>query len=123
MNTITRTGHAASNFVAVVNESYWRSLTDAQRGLLLAAAQIADKEAADSLVTFEDAAYVEHEQKGVKVTSLSRRQLQLWCACSSDVLTNFMAKAGAAAEELVAAHARLVQNPCCNSVSTHEPDE
>ena len=46
MNTITRTGHAASNFVVVVNEKYWRSLTDGQRGLLEGAAHIADKEAA-----------------------------------------------------------------------------
>lgn len=122
MKTITRTGHAASNFVVVVNEKFWRSLTDEQRTLLHTAAEIADKEAADRLVEFEDAAYAELEQKGIKIVSLSRRELQLWRACSSDVLTNFMNRAGAAGATLVAAYARLRQHPCCNPVETREPE-
>jgi len=121
MKTITRTGHAASNFVVVVNENYWRSLTDAQRTLLLTAARIADNEAADRLIEFEEAAYAELERKDVKIISLSRRDLQLWRICSSDVLTNFVAKAGPVAGQLVAAYARLRQHPCCNPVEVREP--
>ena len=49
MNTITWTGHAASTFVVVVNEKYWRSLTDEQRTRCRELAQIADKEAVDRL--------------------------------------------------------------------------
>ncbi len=123
MRTITRTGHAASNFVVVINEHFWQTLTDGQRTLLLEAARIADEEAADDLVSFEDAAYAELEKKGVVLIPLSRRELQLWRTCSSDVLTNFMARAGAAGTNLMSAYARLRQHPCCNPVETREPDD
>lgn len=122
MKTITRTAHAASNFVVVVNENYWRSVTDAQCSLLLAAAHTAGSEAADRLIAFEDAAYAELENNGVKIIHLSERELQLWRSCSSDVLINFMAKAGTAGEGLLAAYARLLQQPCCNSVKAREPE-
>jgi TRAP-type C4-dicarboxylate transport system substrate-binding protein len=122
MKTITRTGHAASNYVVAVNENYWRSLTDGQRTLLLAAAQAADTEAARRLVAFEDAVPAAVEKQGVKIVSLSRRDLQLWRICSSDVLMRFMTTADAAGEKLIAAYARLLQDPCCNKAETHGPE-
>jgi TRAP-type C4-dicarboxylate transport system substrate-binding protein len=123
MDTITRTGHAASNFVMVVNEKFWRSLREDQRAVLQEAARIADKEAASNLIEFEDAAFQELESKGVKVVSLSSRELRLWRICSSDVLTDFLGKAGAAGQRLIEAYGKLRQDPCCNPLQQREPDD
>lgn len=116
MKVITRTGHAISNFVVVINEKYWRSLTEDQRALLQSAALIADREAAQNLIEFEDAAFAQLEKLGVKIVALSRQELQLWRICSSDVLTDFVGKAGELGQKLIAAYARLRQDPCCNPI-------
>ena len=123
MDTITRTGHAASNFVVVVNEKFWRSLSEGQRALLQEAAQTADEEAARSLIEFEDAAFKELEGKGVKLISVADRELRLWRACSSDVLTDFLVKSGSAGQKLVEAYAKLRQHPCCNQLQQRELDD
>ena len=123
MDTITRTGHASSNFVVVVNDKFWRSLKDDQRAILQDAAEIADTEAARSLIEFEDAAFKELENKGVKLVSLSSRQLRLWRACSHNVLTDFLGKAGKAGEALIQAYAKLRQDPCCNPVQERDSDD
>lgn len=115
MNTITRTGHAISNFVVVVNEKFWQSLSSGQRAILNAAAIIADKEAADRLAEFEEAAYRQlTEKEGVKVVTLSKEELQLWRICSSDVLSGFVEKARDPGESLIKAYAKLRQDACCN---------
>lgn len=90
--------------------------------MLQRAAQVADKEAADRLIEFEDAVYAELEQKGIKIVTLTRRELQLWRICSSDVLTDFVAKAGEAGERLVDAYGSLRQDPCCNPLETRDSD-
>jgi C4-dicarboxylate-binding protein DctP len=123
MDTITRTGHASSNFVVVVNDKFWRSLRTDQRAILEEVAQIADKEAARSLIEFEDAAFKELEAKGVKLVSLTSRELQLWRACSHNVLTDFLGKAGASGETLIHAYAKLRKDPCCNPVQERDPDD
>jgi C4-dicarboxylate-binding protein DctP len=123
MDTITRTGHASSNFVVVVNDKFWRSLKEDQRAILQEAAEIADTEAARSLIEFEDAAFKELETKGVKLVSLSSRQLRLWRACSHNVLTDFLGKAGKAGEALIQAYAKLRQDPCCNPVQERDTDD
>jgi C4-dicarboxylate-binding protein DctP len=123
MDTITRTGHAASNFVVVVNEKFWRSLRTDQRAVLQEAAEAADKEAARSLIEFEDAAFKELEDKGVTVVSLTSRELQLWRACSHNVLTDFLGKAGRPGELLIQAYARLRKDPCCNPVQERDPND
>jgi len=107
----------------VVNETFWGSLRSDQRAVLQDAAQAADKEAARSLIEFEDAAFKELEQKGVKLVSLSTRELQLWRACSHNVLTDFLTKAGKSGDTLIHAYARLRQDPCCNPVQEREHDD
>lgn len=111
-NTITRTNHAFLNDVVVINNAYWKTLSEIQQKMLLSAAALADKEAADRIVDFEDRAYDELVQKnGTKVVSLSNDELQLWRFCSSDVLSNFMERAGRGGHELMAAYAGLLTTP------------
>jgi C4-dicarboxylate-binding protein DctP len=115
MNTVTRTNQAILNDVVVINEKYWQSLPKRQRDVLETAAKIADKEAADWIVEFEDNAYRElAAQEHVKFVTLSDQELQLWRICSSDVLSDFMQDAGDNGQKLMTAYAKLLQDPCCN---------
>ncbi len=119
MNTITLTNQAVLNDVVVVNESYWQSLSESQRTILKSAALIADKEAADSMVNFEDHAYKQLvEREGVKVVTLSQDELLLWRICSGDLLSGFIERAGVDGHRLMAAYANLLQDPCCNHPKT-----
>jgi C4-dicarboxylate-binding protein DctP len=111
-NTITRTNHAFLNDVVVINEAFWRTLSESQQKTLLRSAVLADHEAADRIIDFEKRAYDELIQKeGAKVFSLSNDEVQLWRFCSSDVLSNFMERAGFGGRELMAAYARLLITP------------
>jgi len=115
MNTITITNHAVLNDVVVINERYWQSISENQRTILKSAALIADKEAADRIVNFEDQAYKQLvEREGAKVVTLSQDGLLLWRICSSDVLSDFIERAGDRGHEFMAAYAKLLQDPCCN---------
>lgn len=116
MKVITRTDHAISNFVVVINEKYWQSLAEDQRAVLQSAALTADKEAAQNLIEFEDAAFAQLEKMGVKIVTLSREELLLWRVCSSDVLTDFVGKAGELGQKLIEAYAKLRQDGCCNPI-------
>jgi C4-dicarboxylate-binding protein DctP len=118
MNTITRTGHAISNFVVVINEKFWMGLSEKQKTLIASAAAIADTEAAEFVVRFEADAHKKLTEDGVKVVTLTDDQLQLWRICSSDVLSQFMEKSGELGEKLMAAYGRLQQDPCCNHAAT-----
>jgi C4-dicarboxylate-binding protein DctP len=117
MRTITRTNQATFNDVVAVNETFWRSLSEAQRIILLSAAAAADREASESLVRFERDVYSALEKEGVKVVTVSTSDLMLWRICSSDILSDFIAGAGASGQKLMAAYAKLLQDPCCNRMS------
>jgi TRAP-type C4-dicarboxylate transport system substrate-binding protein len=123
MDTITRTGHAASNFVVVVNEKFWRSLRNDQRAILQQAAETSDREAARSLIEFEDAAFKELEDKGVKLVLLTSRELKLWRVCSSNVLIDFLGKAGQPGATLIQAYANLRKDPCCNPLQERDSED
>jgi C4-dicarboxylate-binding protein DctP len=111
MNTITKTSHAVLNDAVVINESYWQSISEHQRAILKSAALIADKEAADRMVNFEDQAYRQLiEREGAQVVTLSQDELLLWRICSSDVLSDFAERAGDRGHELMAAYAKLLQD-------------
>jgi C4-dicarboxylate-binding protein DctP len=115
MKIISRNNQAHLNDVVVINEGYWRSLSDDYRRMLVEAAAAADQEAADRAVRFEEKAYDRLiGQEGATVMTLATHELMAWRMCSSDILSDFMAKAGASGQKLMAAYAKLLQDPCCD---------
>jgi C4-dicarboxylate-binding protein DctP len=110
-DTITRTNHAFLNDVVVVNESFWRSLSEDQRNLLKSAAAVADQEADGRIRDFESRVYEQlTKQEGARVVALSQDEVLLWRICSSDVLTNFMERTGPRGEDLMAAYVKLLKS-------------
>jgi C4-dicarboxylate-binding protein DctP len=122
MKTITRTNQAILDGAVAINEAYLQSLSGKQRKIILDAAAATDQRSAERFVTFEEKAYRQLvEQEGVKVLTLSTADLMLWRICSSDVLTGFITRAGVSGQRLMAAYARLLQDPCCNTSRGYRP--
>jgi C4-dicarboxylate-binding protein DctP len=114
MNTVTRTNHGTVEGVAVINEKFWQRLSAAHKDLILEASLTANKEAAETLERIEATAYRELAGKGVKIVDLSDDELLQWRICSSDVLTNFLQRAGALEQRLISLYGRLRLKPCCS---------
>jgi TRAP-type C4-dicarboxylate transport system substrate-binding protein len=108
MDTVTRTNHANWLAVIVINEKYWQSLTADQRAVLTKAANAADLKARTSTSEVEEKAYLDLAQNhGMKVSTLTDDELQLWRICSSDVLQDFMQRAGPAGEDIMHAYGEM----------------
>jgi C4-dicarboxylate-binding protein DctP len=115
MKTVTRTNHAYVEFVVTINEAFWQSLTDSQRVLISEAARASDRQASDRVLEIEATIYKQLEKDfGVTVTTLTDDELIAWRICSSEVLTDFVERAGDAGQALMAAYGRLRSQPCCN---------
>ena len=94
-DTVTRTNHASAQYVVVINDKFWRGLSKERQAIFLAAAQAADSQAASQTGGNEAAAYQLIAKNGhLKVVDLSQDELMSWRICSSDVLVNFVERAG-----------------------------
>jgi C4-dicarboxylate-binding protein DctP len=107
MDMITRTNHASAEFVVVINEDFWQSLSSQQRAILTAAAESAGIEASGRIAEIEANADRQLAEYGAKVVSLSADELMGCRICSSDVMTQFMSQTGELGQQLMAAYGRL----------------
>jgi C4-dicarboxylate-binding protein DctP len=108
MNTLTRTNHASVHNVVVINENFWRMLGVEHRNIISDASHAANAEARAVLTDVDSKADRDlAEGKGTKIVELTAEELQLWRACSSDVLLEFLDRAGPAGRELVEAYGRM----------------
>jgi C4-dicarboxylate-binding protein DctP len=107
MDTVTRTNHASAEFVVVINENVWQSLSNQQRAILAGAADSAGIKASDVIAEIEANANRQLAENGAKVVTLSDDELIAWRICSSDVLTEFMSQTGELGQRLMEAYGRL----------------
>lgn len=103
MDTVTKTQHGDIEFVVVVNENFWQSLTGSQRAVITAAADKADIAVRNRMAQIESEAYAEAEKNGMKVVSLSGAEVAKWKECSKPVYEQFARDAGALGEQVMSA--------------------
>ena len=120
-DTITKTQHAPSLFIVVINEKVWQSLSPEHQHILLAAARDAQERIWDRFSTIEAEAYVFAAQKGMKVYELSPEDVVAWRACSSPLLESYMERVGDLGPKLFAAYGRLRTQPCCSHALGQQP--
>jgi C4-dicarboxylate-binding protein DctP len=113
--TMTRTDHAAVEFLVVINERVWQSLSDKHQRIFAQAARRVERDARERSVQLNEEAYDFARSKGMKVYELSPHDVTEWRACSSNVLVDFMEKGGALAQALMSAYGRLRTAPCCSA--------
>ena len=115
LDTVTRTEHAALEFLVVINERVWQSLADNHKAIISTAARKVERDLRQSMADIEAKAYVFVLAKGMKVHDLTPNEVAEWRACSAGILDEYMSNAGEIAHRLMAAYGKLRTHPCCTS--------
>ncbi len=103
MDWVTVTNHAAIEFVVLVNEKFWQSLSDEQRHIIAEAARYAEVAVREEMSRIETLAYETAKAEGMKVQLLSPEQIDAWRKATQPVLQGFLKDAGALGEQVVKA--------------------
>lgn len=114
-HAITRTDHATIEFLVLINEKSWRQLSEQQQRIVTTEARTVERRARERAALLETAGYEFARSKGMQIYELARADVAEWRACSADVFTNYLEQTGELAEKLMAAYAKLRQQPCCSA--------
>src|SRR5687767_10830159 len=120
-DTITMTHHVPIEFMLLINEHTWQSLSPQHQAIVAEAARSVERATRDRVTEIEGGAYAFAQAKGMKMHALSPDQVAEWRACSADVLVDYMSLGSELARQLVAAYGRLRGLPCCTSAPTSAP--
>jgi C4-dicarboxylate-binding protein DctP len=115
-DTVTFTLHSPIEFLLIVNEKKWQSLSPVYRDVIAQAARKVeggfDALRAGSEVEMRALA----DGKNVKLVELTADQVADWRACSAGMLADYMDKNGEGAHDLMAAYRKLRTDPCCSAM-------
>jgi C4-dicarboxylate-binding protein DctP len=101
VNTVVLVRQIYEVWIVLMNETVWQSLSDDQRIAVAAAAEEAEIFARSSIDALESHVLEEAAQHGVKLVTLSDREVEEWKSCSSAMAEGFLDKAGAQGEILM----------------------
>lgn len=94
MDTVTVTYNADIEFIVVVNEDRWQSLTDAEREIITAAARTAEVAVRDEVSRIEADALKEAEANGMTVVNLTEAEVDEWKAAAAPVYESYLESSG-----------------------------
>jgi len=114
-DTVTRTWHAPVEYVALINEKTWQSLSPSRQALFVEVARKVEQKVRDRLAEIEADYYKFAVEKGMKIYDLTADQVADWRACSAAVIDDYMSEHPELAYQLLAAYGRLRTEPCCSS--------
>jgi C4-dicarboxylate-binding protein DctP len=114
-DTITRTEHAALEFVVIVNEKTWQSIAPRHRAIVMEAARKAEGTLREEIAGIEARAYAFAREKGMRIYELTPDQVAEWRACSSGVLDAYMNNPGDQIRQILEAYGMLRTEPCCSA--------
>jgi C4-dicarboxylate-binding protein DctP len=114
-DTVTRTEHAPLQFVVVINEKVWQSLSEGHKAIIGTVARKAEQDLQQHMADIEAEAYAFARAKGMKIHELTPDEVAEWRACSAPVLDDYMSKTGELGQHLLAAYGKLRTDPCCSS--------
>ena len=100
MDTITVTNHADIEFIVLVNEAFWKSLSDGQRAIIDTAARNAERAVRDDMARIEAEAYEAARTEGMQVVELSAAEIDAWRAATKPVLASYLEQSGALGEQV-----------------------
>jgi C4-dicarboxylate-binding protein DctP len=114
-DTITRTEHAALEFVVVINESVWQKLSPAQQQVFTEAARSVESQLRKQMTQVEADAYAFARSKGMTVHTLTPDETAAWRECSTPVLEAYMSNEQESVRNVLAAYGKLRTDPCCSA--------
>jgi C4-dicarboxylate-binding protein DctP len=112
-DTVTRTEHAALEFVVIINENVWQRLPTPLQAVFLEAARKAERSLRDSMADIEAKGYDLARAKGMTIHELSAEDVAEWRACGAVLMSEYMDRGGELAKRLMNAYGRLRTDPCC----------
>lgn len=112
---VTKTDHATIEFLVLINEKNWRKLSEDQQRIVTKEARTVERRARERAALLETAGYEFARSKGMQIHELTMPDVAEWRACSADVFTNYLEQTGDLATKLMAAYAKLRQQPCCSA--------
>ena len=114
-DTVTRTEHAALEFVVIINDQLWQTLPAAIRTIVLEASRKVERRLRDEMAEIEAKAYAFARSKGMTIHELAPDDVAEWRACSVGLLEDYMNSAGELGSRLMAAYGRLRTEACCSA--------
>jgi C4-dicarboxylate-binding protein DctP len=111
---ITRTDHVAFEFLVVIAEKTWQSLSDGHRSILAHAGRKVEGEVRERASAIEASALELARSKGMKIYDLSPSEVTEWRACSAGLLIDYMERGGELSQALMRAYGKLRTDPCCS---------
>jgi len=114
-DTITRTEHAPTQFLVIINEKVWQSLSPQHQAVMTAAARRAEQDLRQRMAQTEADAYGLARDKQITVHELTPDEVADWRACSAGMMEDFMNASGDLARRVMAAYGKLRTEPCCTS--------
>jgi C4-dicarboxylate-binding protein DctP len=115
------TQHVPIEFMLLINERMWQSLSTRHRAILAEAAREVEQATRERVAELESAAYAFAQTKGMRVRALTSDEVAEWRACSADVLVDYMGLNSELARQLIAAYGRLRSLACCSSAPGDTP--
>jgi C4-dicarboxylate-binding protein DctP len=116
-DTVTFTAHTPIEFLLVINEARWQSLSPVHRNAIGEAARKVESELGVLRERSEAAARAVAASKNVKLKQVTPDQVADWRACSAGMLADFMERNGELARRLMTAYGKLRTDPCCSAVA------
>jgi C4-dicarboxylate-binding protein DctP len=90
---VTLTHHVPIEFLLLINERTWQSLSPKHQAIIAEAARDVERSTRDRVAEIEADAYAFAQAKGMQVRALTPDQVAEWRACSADVLVDYMRQA------------------------------
>jgi TRAP-type C4-dicarboxylate transport system substrate-binding protein len=119
-DTVTYTNHAPSQFIFIVNEKTWQSLTPTHRAIMIEASRVAESEGFQRVAKVDAATASFAADNGIKIKHLTHDEVAEWRACSAGMLAEYMERNGELAQRLMAAYAKLRTDACCTAGPSSE---
>jgi len=106
MDHLSVTQHSDIEFICVINEKAWRSLTDHERDVMVRAARVVEKKLRDNILALEDKGLA-FAKKHMTVVEPTKEDMAKWRNASKPVLDGYLKASGELGGKIVAETRKL----------------
>ena len=118
---LTLLHHSRQIFIVLINDSFWRSLTEDQRRIIKNAALEAGHRAENQDVEGDRQAIADLVHHGVKVVEAKPDDLEKWKICSSPASEAFLERAGGPGQKVMSEYRKLLLSVVQNQSARNHP--
>ena len=107
MDTITKTNHGVIEFIVVANTKWFNSLSSKHKNIIMNATEVAEKDVRNNVAKIEADAYKLAQEKGMKIITPSKADIDAFKAASKPVYDDYKKNAGSLGAQLLEAASKL----------------